>query len=124
MQTQALPFPQAGSTATGAERLTAMVIALGVRDASTGSRSTGRNPVWTSVQARLARIGVPRPQPLADPRLEALRRFAHAAAQGRETESERHDLALAGFSPDAIATAAAMARALAAPTDLTSHAGA
>ena len=85
------------------------VALLARRDADNGMVTPGR-----SILARFMRAltGVEGPQPLADDRLEALRRFVAFARRGdRRARDIAGDLLRLGFSPEALARAEAIARA-------------
>ena len=110
-----LPCPDSFSrheTVPAPRALTALeqrVVLLARRDADHGAilpRQTGF--------AKLMRLltGIEGPQPLADDRLETLRRFACFERRGdRRASDVAADLLGLGFSPEALAGASAIARA-------------
>jgi hypothetical protein len=85
------------------------VVHLGRIDADRGDRGTSRSPWLGRLFAMLT--GISDVQPLAEERLEMLRRYASATRRG-----DKAAMALAsqlrefGFSADALGTAAALAR--------------
>lgn len=85
------------------------VVRLGRADADRGNRSRPRSARLSALLATLT--GVRRIQPLAEERLEALRRYA-CATRRREagTPTLADQLRAFGFSADAIGTATALAR--------------
>ncbi|TVV75157.1 hypothetical protein [Sphingomonas solaris] len=85
------------------------VVMLARRDADRGAFEPSRSGF-----ARLLTLltGVEGPQPLADDRLETLRRFACFERRGdRRAQAAAADLIGFGFSPEALAGAAVIARA-------------
>lgn len=85
------------------------VVHLGRTDAERGNRSRPRSPRLSALLAALT--GVRPVQPLAEERLEALRRYACATRRreaGMPTLADQ--LRAFGFSADAIGTATALAR--------------
>lgn len=87
------------------------VVSIGATDARRG--------LWTvqlfAPSSRLYRLtnlllGRRTPATLADPRLEALRRFAHVAAKGRERLHDIRSVRDAGFNPAQIVLATRLSR--------------
>jgi hypothetical protein len=85
------------------------VVHLGRADADRGDRGPSRFPRLLAALAVLT--GTPPIQPLADERLEALRRYASAVRRDDAgAPALAHGLRALGFSADAIGTATALAR--------------
>jgi hypothetical protein len=86
------------------------VVHLGRADADRGDRGRSR---WPRMRAFLAGLAGHNPAPpLAEERLETLRRFASATRRGDKAgaNSIARELRVLGFSADALGTAAALAR--------------
>ena len=87
------------------------VIGIGRRDAHDGAIVSGEGGLLDRLRISAAQLaGRRRTTPLADPRLEALRRFAQRAALGREEITDLGALRHAGFAVSQIVIAARLAR--------------
>jgi hypothetical protein len=97
---------------SGLSRLEQAVIAVAVADVRNGRRSPRRAGGGFDRLVRLAEAlaGRRRAPALADPRLDTLRRFAHAAALGREQVGDLRALRDAGFAASQIVAAARLSR--------------
>lgn len=101
----------------GLSALERTVIAIGAADARQGK------PILANPRSRLKRLadlvaGRRTPATLADPRLDALRRFAQVAATGRERIADLRRARDAGFNPGQIVLAARLSRGIVRPVSL------
>ena len=106
---EAFSRPDMGATAFDLSVIEERVILLAKHDADRGEIEPR-----ASIFSRLVKLltGVEGPQPLADDRLEALRRFVAFERRGdRRAADVLSDLIRLGFSPLALSGASAMARA-------------
>ena len=87
------------------------VVGIGRADAQDGAIVSGAGRLIDRLRGSAAQIaGRRRTPPLADPRLEALRRFAQRAALGHEEVADIGALRHAGFAVSQIVMAARLAR--------------
>ena len=87
------------------------VIGIGRADAHDGAIVSSKGRLVDRLRSSAAQmVGRRRTPPLADPRLEALRRFAQRAALGREEIADIGALRHAGFAVSQIVMATRLAR--------------
>ena len=108
---------EAEQTSSDLSALERAAVAIGAADARQGKR------IATNPHGRLQRLtamvaGRRTPATLADPRLDALRRFAQVAATGRERIADLRRARDAGFNPGQIVLAARLSRGIARPVPL------